>query len=148
MTLVKFNQKPFEKTFNSLFEDLFQHFPVNGNNRDLNPGNFSYVPVNINETNDAYQLEVVAPGFDKADFKINVDQTILTISAEKKAVEKNENEKKVRKEYSYKSFNRSFTLDEKINSADIQAKYDNGILYITLPKKEEVKVSPKEISVQ
>ncbi|WP_336514290.1 Hsp20/alpha crystallin family protein [Pollutibacter soli] len=147
MTLVKFNQRPFEKSFNSIFEDLFQHFPATGaNTKDwsLN-GN---APVNINETKEAYQLDVVAPGFDKADFKINVDQNILTISGEKKTAEKTEGEKQIRKEYGFKSFKRSFTLDEAIDDAGISAKYENGVLNVTLPKKEEVKVTPKEISVQ
>lgn len=146
MTLVKFNQRPFEKSLNSIFEDLFQHFPANGANKDWSPT--GYAPVNINETKEAYQLDVVAPGFDKADFKINVEQNILTISGEKKTAEKSETDKQIRREYGFKSFKRSFTLDEAINDAEISAKYENGVLYVTLPKKEEVKVSPKEISVQ
>jgi HSP20 family protein len=142
MTLVKFNQRPFERTFNTLFEDLFQQYP-SASQKD--PGN---VPVNIKETKDSYQLEVVAPGMEKADFKINIENNLLTISAEKKTENKVENEKQIRKEYSHRAFSRTFTLDDAINTADISAKYENGILHLTLPKKEEVKVVPKEISVQ
>jgi HSP20 family protein len=142
MTLVKFNQRPFERTFNTLFEDLFQQYPA------ASQKEWGNVPVNIKETKDSYQLEVVAPGMEKADFKINVENNLLTISAEKKTENKVENEKHIRKEYSHKAFSRTFTLDDAINTADISAKYDNGILHLTLPKKEEVKVVPKEISVQ
>jgi len=104
------------------------------------------VPVNIKETKDSYQLEVVAPAMEKADFKINIENNLLTISAEKKTENKVENEKQIRKEYTHRAFSRTFTLDDVINTADISAKYDNGILHLTLPKKEEVKVVPKEIS--
>jgi HSP20 family protein len=90
----------------------------------------------------------VAPGMDKADFKVNVDNNILTISAEKKAESNKENERMVRREYTYRSFARTFTLDDSISADNIKAKYDNGVLNIELPKKEEVKIQPKEISIQ
>jgi HSP20 family protein len=106
------------------------------------------VPVNIREMEGAYAIEVVAPGMDKGDFKVNVDNNILTISAEKKAESNKENERMVRREYSYKSFARTFTLDETINADNIQAKYENGVLHIELPKKIEAKIQPKEISIQ
>ncbi len=73
---------------------------------------------------------------------------MLTISAEKKNEVKDENEKQIRSEYSYRSFNRSFTLDEKIDAEKIEAKYLNGVLTLNLPKKAEVKASAKEISIQ
>jgi len=79
---------------------------------------------------------------------VNIDKSILTISAEKKNEVKDENEKQIRKEYSYRSFKRSFTLDEKIDSEKIDAKYANGILTLNLPRIAEVKASAKEISVQ
>jgi HSP20 family protein len=72
----------------------------------------------------------------------------LTISAEKKAEVKDENGKSIRKEFSFRSFKRSFTLDEKIDTARINARYENGILKLDLAKKDEVKISPKEIAVQ
>ena len=91
---------------------------------------------------------MVAPGFEKNDFNVNIDKSILTVSAEKKNELKDENEKQIREEYSYRSFKRSFTLDEKIDSEKIDAKYANGILTLNLPRKAEVKASAKEISVQ
>lgn len=147
MTLVRFNQKPEEKRVKLLFEDFFNNIPsrfVNDDFTGLNPS----VPVNVKETEKAYMLEVIAPGMDKADFKVNVDNDLLTVSAEKKATPKNENERQVRKEFSYKSFARTFTLDNTINAEKIQGKYENGILYIELPKKEEARIQPKEINIQ
>lgn len=84
---------------------------------------------------------------EKSDFNIKLEQNILTISAEKKEEVKNEDEKHIRKEFSYRAFKRSFTLDEKIEASGIAAKYENGILKLELPKKEELKQLPKEITV-
>lgn len=149
MTLVKLNQKPFEKTFNSLFEDLFQNLPntIAGNEWNSHFSN-DFVPVNIKETGDAFILDVVAPGMEKSDFKVNVEKNMLTISAEKKSEVKNETEKLIKKEFSFRAFSRSFKLDDSIDTANINAKYEQGVLNIALPKKEEVKLTPKEISIQ
>jgi HSP20 family protein len=146
MTLVKLNQRPFEKTLNSLFEDFFQSFPSGFSGPDVNANGF--IPANIRETADGYQLDLVAPGFDKQDFKVNLDKNILTVSADKKSEEKKEDEKMIRREYSFRSFSRSFTLNDTIDASKIVAKYDNGVLALQLPKKEEVKVMPKEITIQ
>ena len=147
MTLVKFNQRPAEKRVNAFFEDFFNHLPSRLMNDDFSGGQGS-VPVNIKETEQSYVLEVVAPGMEKSDFKVNIDNNILTISGEKKASSSNENERQVRREYSYKSFARTFTLDESIDGEKVMAKYENGILQIELPKKEEAKIQPKEINIQ
>jgi HSP20 family protein len=144
MTLVRFNQRPIDKKVNSFFEDFFNQLPARVNDEFVT----SSVPVNIRENESAYLIEVVAPGMDKADFKVNVDNNILTISAEKKAESNKENERMVRREYTYRSFARTFTLDDSISADNIKAKYDNGVLNIELPKKEEVKIQPKEISIQ
>jgi HSP20 family protein len=147
MTLVKLNQRPLDKRVNSLFEDFFSNFPSRIMNEEFSGYNQT-VPANIRENANAYILEIVAPGMDKSDFKVNIDNNILTVSAEKKSETKEENERQVRREFNYKSFTRSFTVDETIQSDKIQAKYENGVLFIDLPKKEEVKISPKEISIQ
>ncbi|MEG0017975.1 MAG: Hsp20/alpha crystallin family protein, partial [Hydrogenoanaerobacterium sp.] len=107
-----------------------------------------FPPVNIVEKNDAYNLQVAAPGFEKSDFKIKLDGNILTISVEKTAETKSETEKLIRREFSAKSFKRTFTVDEKIDATNINAKYENGILHVVLPKKEEVKAAAKEITIQ
>ncbi len=145
MTLVKFNQPA--KNFQGLVDELF-----NGKflNRDFATSDFfgsAYAPVNISENKEGYALEVVAPGFSKEDFKIKIDGPTLTISAEKKAETKNENEKHIRREFSFRSFSRSFTLDEKVEAGKINAKYDNGVLHLTLPKKEAAQETVKEIIV-
>jgi HSP20 family protein len=149
MTTVRLNQKPFEKTFNSLFEDLFQNLPgtLSGDEWN-NQGTNGSVPVNIKETTEGFILDVIAPGMEKSDFKVNVDKNILTVSAERKSEIKNETDKMVRKEFSFRSFSRSFKLNDAIDSANINAKYEQGVLNITLPKKEEVKLSPTEITIQ
>lgn len=146
--MVKLNQRPFEKTFNSLFEDIFQNLPNTISGNDWN-GRFNneFAPVNIRETGEAFTLDVVAPGMDKQDFKLNLEKNLLTISAEKKIEQKEEQEKIVKREFSFRSFSRSFKIDESIDTGSITAKYENGILQITLPKKEEVKLVPKEISI-
>ena len=145
MTHVKFNRKTFEGTFNSLVDDLFSEFPVlYKNEQNLKAS----VPVNIKETDKSYNIEIVAPGFEKADFKISLEQQLLTISAAKKNEVKEENEKQIRSEYSYRSFKRSFTLDEKIDATKIEASYINGVLTLNLPKKEAVKAPVTEIVIK
>ena len=148
MTHVKFNRKPFEGSFNNLVDELFTELPgllKSELNQNLNKG---FIPVNIKETEKSYQLEVVAPGFEKTDFKINLDQSLLTVSAEKKEEVKEEKLKQIRREYSYQSFRRSFTVDEKIDATNIEASYINGVLILNLPKKEVVKASATEISIK
>jgi HSP20 family protein len=145
MTVVKLNNKP-NNGF-SLLEGFFNEIPTLFKD-DFSTNLKGFVPVNIRKANDAYLLEVVAPGFEKTDFNINLEKNILTISADKKDEAKDENEKQIRKEYSYRSFKRSFTLDEKIDSEKIEAKYVNGVLTLNLPAKAEVKTPAKEISVQ
>ena len=146
MTLVKFNQKPFEGSFNNFVDDLIAGFPVLTKN-EVDQAWKESVPVNIKETEKSYNIEIVAPGFEKTDFKISLDQQILTISAEKQNEVNAENEKQIRKEYSYRSFKRSFTLNEKIDESTIDAKYVNGVLTLNLPKKAEVK-SVQQIKIQ
>ena len=130
----------------SLMEDFLNDLPKSFRDDFAGNGN-SIIPVNVNETKDAYQLEVVAPGMDKNDFTVNVEKNILTVFGEKKNEVKNENGKHIRREYNYRSFKRSFTLDETIDAEKIEAAYSNGVLTLNLPKKEEVKTS-KDISVK
>ena len=148
MTQVKFSRRPLDTTFNSFVDDLLNEMPVLFKNGHTPSTLKTDVPVNIKEADKSYSIDVIAPGFDKADFNINVDKDILTISAEKKDEVKNEGDKEIRKEYSYRSIKRSFTLDEKIDADAIEAKYVNGVLTLNLPKKEQVKVSSKQISIQ
>lgn len=97
--------------------------------------------VNVKETKSAFKLEVSAPGFEKNDFKVNVDRNILTISAEREhSVEKKDDDEKIlRQEFSSSTFSRSFTLPEHVDTDNIEAKEKNGVLTIKLPKRAEAK---------
>ena len=146
MTLVKVNN-PINKTFDGLMNELFNELPMNFG-KSIREDVLHFPPANIVEKADLYKIELAAPGMQKADFNVKLDGKILTISAEKKAETTSENEKMIRKEFGYKAFKRSFTLDEKIDAANITAKYENGILTLELPKKEEVKGGTKDITIQ
>ena len=146
MTYVKF-KNPLEKSINNMVDELFNDLPVMFNENFINTAKQDYAPVNIKETEKSYLVEVVAPGLEKNDFKISLDRNILTISAEKQNETKEETEKQLRREYSYRGFKRSFTIDEKIDATAIEASYVNGVLRLNLPKREEVKETSKEIKV-
>ncbi len=104
--------------------------------------------VNVLEEDKSFKIEVAAPGLEKEDFKIDLDRDILTISSEKKDEKKEENKKFMRKEFSYTSFNRSFTLPESVDSEKIDAKHKDGILEIILPKKDsEIQKPAREINI-
>jgi HSP20 family protein len=145
MTYVKFNQ-PSLKTLDGFLNNILNEMPSPDRYRDQSNG-FNFPPVNISETKDLYELEFNVPGRNKEDFKITVDKNILSVSFDKKEEARDENKKQVKKEFSLQPFKRSFTLDEKIVSENIAAKYENGLLILSLPKKEEVKVEAKQISV-
>ncbi|HWI91360.1 MAG TPA: Hsp20/alpha crystallin family protein [Flavisolibacter sp.] len=148
MTLVRFQNKPVQKSFNNFIDDFFATVPSILSDNFVTPSFRSFTPVNIRETENDYVLELVAPGFQKEDFKINLDNNTLTISVEKKGETENQNEKFIRKEYKQQSFSRSFTIDENIDAENISAKYVNGVLTLNLVKKQEVKPQVKEISIQ
>src|SRR3990170_755274 len=95
--------------------------------------------VNILENGNQFNIELAAPGFNKADFKVNVEDNVLTISAEKKEEKNEEGERFTRKEFSYNSFSRSFTLPQTASADKIDAKYNDGILRLAIPKREEAK---------
>ncbi|MFZ4058192.1 MAG: Hsp20/alpha crystallin family protein [Ferruginibacter sp.] len=145
MTLVKVNN-PMTKTFEGFFNELLHELPTNFG-KTVREDVFNYPPVNIIEENDSYQLEIAAPGYEKADFNIALDNNLLSISAEKKAITNSEKSKIIRNEFGYRAFKRSFTVDTKIDTTAIAAKYENGILKLTLPKKDEVKAGTKSISI-
>lgn len=99
--------------------------------------------VNIKDNTENFELELAVPGGKKDDFKVEVDNDILTISSEVKTESKESKENYTRKEFSYTSFKRAFTLPETVDGGKIDAKYEDGILRVTLPKKEEALPEPK-----
>src|SRR5688500_9605041 len=107
--------------------------------------------VNVKESNDNFQIEVAAPGMTRDDFKVELDNNVLTISSqvEDNREETDKNGKYTRREFSYQSFQRSFSLPEsKVDGGKITAKYTDGILHVTVPKREEAKVKPaRQITV-
>lgn len=136
---------PVNKNLTNVFDELFNSLPSAWGNEVRSN---SAVAVNISESENGYNIEFNVPGRNKEDFKINVDKGLLTVSYEKKQENETKELKSVRKEFSFQSFKRSFTLDDKINAEGVEAKYENGILKVFLPKKEEVKIAPKQISIQ
>ena len=100
--------------------------------------------VNIRETGKAFMVEFAAPGFTKEDFRIHVENNVINVTAEKEKSKEEEHERYTRKEFSYNSFSRSFTLPQTVNTGDIIAGYRDGILVLDIPKKEEAKISQKK----
>lgn len=101
--------------------------------------------VNIRETNNSYEVEMAAPGMKKEDFRVELDNNILTISSEKteEREEGGEKEKYSRREFSYQSFQRSFSLPKEVVDEDkIEAHYRDGVLQLRIPKKETAKQKP------
>lgn len=144
MTRVKFNQPA--RPFFHLLEDWFQDAPVSGSRGTGNV--LQSIPVNIAETSDGYHMEISAPGRTREEFKVQVENGLLTISYDQKEAAAQEGVKQLRREFAQHSFKRSFSLDEKIEENGIQAKYEQGILKVYLPKKEVVANQPKQISIQ
>lgn len=151
MTLVKFKRPAgngyvtspfFPATVNELFDNFFTN---NWNTEDR----ASFVPAtNIVEKENAFSIDLSAPGFSKADFKVEVENDTLVISGEHQEEKKEENVNYTRKEFNYGSFKRSFSLPENVNTDNVEAKYENGILNIVLPKRVEERVKAvKEVKV-
>lgn len=145
MSLVKFRKSPLENLLapdfldfntNNLFNDRFWLKRMN------EPA------LNIKEKKDEFEIELAAPGYNKKDFEVTIDNGCLNISAKKELSKEEKDEDYTRKEFSYSSFERSLQLPETIADEKIKAKYDNGILKFSLAKKEEAKkAKPKVIEI-
>lgn len=143
MTLVKFNPEKKQTgsmtdVFDSIFNDTFFADRM-----------VSRVPAaNISETQDHYHIELAAPGLSKEDFKLNLERDVLNISVEQTG-EKTQQERTFNKrEFSYNSFVRSFRLPDSANPEGIAARYENGVLSIDIPKKEEAKMVTRQIEIK
>jgi HSP20 family protein len=147
MSLVKSNKK--DESFPSLMSDFFDYDKFFGNRWFEKEFSQSLPAVNIKEDSKQFDIEFAAPGFSKADFKIDVENEVLTVSVEKKEEKKEENKRFTKKEFHYNTFSRSFTLPQSVNAEKIDAAYHDGILKLNIPKKEETKTLPKkQISVK
>ncbi|HEY0895249.1 MAG TPA: Hsp20/alpha crystallin family protein [Sphingobacteriaceae bacterium] len=146
MTLVKFANPQKSNAVKPWVNDVFDSF---FNDSFISDRMVSRVPaVNVSESNGHYHIELAAPGLKKDDFKISVDKNTLSISVEKSAEAASEDKKYNRREFSYFSFVRSFTLPETVDYAGIEARYNDGILTIELAKKEEARIQTREIQVK
>ena len=137
MTLIKSNF-PWND-LSDLFDDrwLKARYP----NGDWSPA------VNVIDNEGSYEIEVAAPGIKKEDFKVHIEKGLLTISGQTDNEKEEKNKNYTRKEFSSKSFARSFTLPDNINEEAVNAKYDNGVLKLTLTKKIKENPKKKEISI-
>ncbi len=148
MTIVKWNgpyggqsNNQLSSPFKSILEDFFS-------GSILKNDYAAFVPaVNVAENEHQYELELSAPGFNKEDFKIELNKGVLTISGTHNSESEQKDKTVYRKEFNYGSFQRSFTVSDDIDFGKIEAKYENGILKVTLPKKEEKVNSVKEIKI-
>ncbi len=146
MTLVKLANGNKNYGVNPFFNDVFDSLL---NDSFLGDKLSSRVPaVNIAETENEFHIELAAPGLKKDDFKINLDKNVLSVSAEKKAENVEEGKRYSKKEYSYNSFVRSFTLPETVDYSKIEAAYTDGVLTLSIAKKEEAKIQSREIAVK
>ncbi|WP_276091444.1 Hsp20/alpha crystallin family protein [Pedobacter sp. JY14-1] len=145
MTLVKFNpdnrrsslMPGFNEVFDSIFNDTF-----------FSDRMVARVPAaNISESADHYHVELAAPGLKKEDFKLSLERHVLSISVEQQKEDKHEDRNYAKREYSYSSFVRSFTLPESADENGIQATYNDGVLAIDIPKLEEAKTISRQIEI-
>lgn len=145
MTLVKFNpdnkrsslMPGFNEVFDSIFNDTF-----------FSDRMVARVPAaNISESADHYHVELAAPGLKKEDFKLSLERHVLSISVEQQKEDKHEDRNYAKREYSYSSFVRSFTLPESADENGIQATYNDGVLAIDIPKREEAKTISRQIEI-
>jgi HSP20 family protein len=141
MTLIRTNHRNGFPTVPALFNDLFTRDLWNWNLENASLTGTTVPSVNIKETDNHFEVEMAAPGMKKDDFSIELDGNLLSITSEKESKEEEkEGDKYSRKEFSYQSFTRSFQLPKDVVDADkIEAKYENGVLNLVIPKKEEAK---------
>ena len=146
MTLIRTS----DRLYPAFFNNLFNRELLDWNNNVFSAVNNTQPAVNILEDENKIQIELAAPGMTKEDFKVDLDQDRLTVSAEFEEEKGETNERYARKEFSYRSFRRQFNVPvETIDGEKIQAAYKDGILLLTLPKREELKPKPvRAIEIQ
>lgn len=135
---------------NNFFDDFFTKELFDFNNAGFAQSGITQPSVNVKDMNDAFEIQVAAPGMKKEDFTVNLERNVLTISSEKQTQneEKDEDGNFSRREFNYSSFRRSFTLPEAVEQEKIEATYEDGLLKITVPKKEQSTRMLKTIEVK
>lgn len=127
-------------SFPALFNEIF--------NNGVTPNIKLSPSANIKESEESFEIQLALPGFKKEDFKIEVQDKSLTVSSEVKTETEDSTENYIRKEFSFNSFSRSFRLPRTVDSEQIAAEFENGILTLTLPKREEAKAKePRLIAI-
>ncbi len=146
MTLLKRRDKDVGTNVPNLFEDFFGSdlFDRLG----AMSGGSNLPSVNIRDQKDRYSIEVAAPGLNKDDFNVEIDEGALTISSSKEASDEQKEGDYTRREFNYTAFQRTFTLPDTVKEDDISAEYEDGVLYINIPKKEEEKREKKKIDIK
>ncbi len=139
MSLIK-RDVGYAPTLSNFFDDFFTRDLFNWPSSSST--GTSIPSVNIYETDGEFHVEMAAPGMSKDDFKVELDNNMLTISSQKETEDKNENKNYQRREYSYQSFVRSFHLPDSAEAEKINAKYVDGVLNLVIPKREEAKRKP------
>ncbi|HTL07480.1 MAG TPA: Hsp20/alpha crystallin family protein [Chitinophagaceae bacterium] len=147
MTILKRNGNL--ATFPALFDDFFNRDVFNWRQNNYSDTNTTIPAVNIKETPASFEVEVAAPGMEKKDFNVQLEGTMLTISSEKESKEQQDDVRYTTREYSYQSFSRTFNLQKDVvDTENIQASYDNGVLRLLIPKREEAKQKgPRRIEI-
>jgi len=147
MSLIK--RENYSPSWPGFFNDFLNRDWYDWSNQNFSLTNTTIPSVNIKENENEFEVEMAAPGMTKDDFRIELNNSVLTISSEKQSENKSkEGENVTRREFSYQSFSRSFTLPVIVETDKITAKYENGLLRVNIPKKEEAKPKPlKQIKV-
>ncbi|WP_353720701.1 Hsp20/alpha crystallin family protein [Dyadobacter sp. 676] len=148
MSLIRRNRDMFP-AFPALFDDFWSRDLFNWNQNNFSSTSTTIPAANIRETEDHFEVEMASPGMDKKDFNIRLDGNTLTISSTKESNQEDKQENYSRREFSYQSFQRTFVLPKDVVDEDnITAQYENGILRLTIPKREEAKQKgPKLIEI-
>ncbi|MDP4212768.1 MAG: Hsp20/alpha crystallin family protein [Bacteroidota bacterium] len=134
----------FRNNLNRFFDD--ENWGFTGLGRSLNS---SLPPTNVRETDRSYEMELVAPGLKKDDFKLGIEGDMLTVSYQPEAgKEERKEDGWFKMEYRKQAFSRSFSLDDTVDTAKISARYENGVLHLELPKKENARRISRTINIQ
>lgn len=135
----------FQNNLNRFFDDDYWNQGLFNKSQGLGA-----VPVNIKETDKTFEMELYAPGLTKQDFHLNIEGDLLTVSFDKKTESKQENKREdwVREEYKMQGFSRSFSMGDTVDATKITARYENGVLYLQLPKKEHAQKISRSVEIQ